>query len=157
MPDPSEAVVGTSSSELERIESAEAALLARPDLIDVPLRHHLAEVKGVYMREAFFPADTFAIGHKHKTRHYNILLTGRIRVKQGDKVEEIVAPAIWVGEPGVRKVAYIVEDTRWINVLGAAPQTLEELEAALIEKSETFKEHESLRLEAGQLRHPLSS
>jgi hypothetical protein len=134
----------------QSIEQVEALLLGHPKAIDIPLVHHVGEVKNVYMREAFFPANTFAIGHKHTTRHYNILLSGRMRVMNGDKVKEIIAPAVFIGEPGVRKVAFFVEDTRWLNVMSAEPTTIPELEALLIEKSETFKEHEAL-LEAQQL------
>lgn len=128
---------------IDPIEKIEKAMLDAPPCgIDIPITHHLAEVDQVYMRECAIPAGSFVLGHRHKTRHYNILLSGRMRILMDGKVQEMTGPGkIFVSEAGIRKLAFFPEDSRVLNIHCAATTNLDELEALLIEKSDTFKEH----------------
>lgn len=123
-----------------QIERLEYALLHDPQ-VDCPLRHTFAP--GVYLREITMPAGTFIIGHEHKTQHANVVLAGHARVLMDGIVHDIVAPCTFISHPGVRKVLYILEECRWMTVHPTHTTDLEELEAELIVKSESFMLHES--------------
>ena len=124
---------------LENIEKLEGLLLLE-DQRNIPLRHSFAP--GVYLREVDMPKDTFVIGHKHKTRHFNIVLSGKASVLMNGVVHQIEAPSIFVSDPGVRKVLYIREDMRWATVHPTNETDIEMLELELVEKSEAFKLHD---------------
>lgn len=72
---------------------------------------------GVYLREIFMPADTWVVGHVHKTRHFNIVLSGRARVSMnGGEAKVVQAGDVFASDAGVQKWLYIEEDCRWITV-----------------------------------------
>ncbi len=128
-----------------QIESAEAAFLEAPQ-VDMPVTHRFAP--GVYAREIFMPAGTFVIGHEHRTKHFNIVLTGRARVMvDNEVVREIAAPDVFVSEAGVRKVLNVLEDMRWLTVHPTDETNIEQLEALLIRKSGRFLEHQAKQKE----------
>lgn len=121
------------------IEELEGFML-REDQVPCPIQHRFAP--GVYMRECRMPAGTFVIGHKHNTAHFNIVLTGRAKVYMQGAVHEVVAPCVLTSEVGVRKVLLIEEEMTWLTVHPTEETNLEILDATLIEKSETFTQHE---------------
>lgn len=123
-----------------QIQELEARLL-KLEQADVPLVERFAP--GVYLREVFMAKDTFVIGHEHKTRHFNIVLSGRASVLMDGKVCEIVGPCTFVSEPGVRKVLYIHEDMRWQTVHPTEETDPLLLEDALIVKSPAYLEHQA--------------
>lgn len=123
----------------EKIESVEAMCLKLPQ-IEMPLTHAFAP--GVYFREIFMPAGTFVIGHAHKTEHFNVVLTGRASVLCDGNVMEIKAPFVFVSKAGVRKMLHIHEDMRWATIHPTDETDLEKLEHLLIEKSDSFTQHE---------------
>lgn len=117
------------------IPALEVAML-KGEQVDCPLVHHFAP--GVYMREAHLPAGTFAMGHEHKTEHFNILLRGRVRVLCGDTVKEISAPHVFVSQAGERKVVYVLEAADWINIHPTNEVDLDKLAIELIKPSAEF-------------------
>lgn len=82
--------------------------------VEMPLTHRFSP--GIYIREIFMPAGTFVIGHKHKTQHFNIILSGRARVMMDGVIHEVAAPDIIESGGGVQKILYIEEDMRWATV-----------------------------------------
>ncbi len=91
---------------------------------------------GLYVREVTIPAGTFAIGHKQKTEHLNVLLKGRVTVLNDDgTTSELVAPMMFVGKPGA-KIGYIHEDMVWQNIYATEETDVETLERMYIEKDE---------------------
>ncbi len=122
----------------EAIERLETALLCHPQ-VDCPLVHHFAP--NCYVRQVIMPAGTFVVGHEHKTKHFNIVLTGRARVLIDGKVTEMIAPAIFTSEAGVRKALYILEEMKWATVHVTPTTDLAELEDELIVKSQSFVTH----------------
>lgn len=128
----------------DAVEQAEAALLQRPQ-VNIPLTHRFAP--GVYWREVFMPKDTFVIGHRHLTEHFNVILTGKARVMMDGVIHDIVAPCVLKSDPGVRKVLYIVEDMRWATVHPTTETDLERLEELLIVKSDSFVKHQLADME----------
>lgn len=89
--------------------------------VECPLVHTFAP--GVYCREITMPGatkehshGTFIIGKKHKTKHVNIVLTGRASVLIDGVLTEIKAPSTFVSEAGCRKVLLIHEEMKFITV-----------------------------------------
>lgn len=68
---------------------------------------------GIYMREIFMPAGHFIVGERHKTRHMNTLLAGKVLVMMDGVLELFAAPCTFVSEPGVSKRLFILEDCIW--------------------------------------------
>ena len=91
----------------------EAALLNLPQ-VPVPVVHRFA--KGLYWREIFAPAGTIVIGHEHKHEHFAIILKGSCLIAVGGEFRLLQAPNRFVGQPGSRKVAYVVEDMTFATV-----------------------------------------
>lgn len=105
--------------------------------VQVPLELTHVFATGVYWRELKIPAGTFVLGHKHKHECVNVMLTGRMRVLVGDSVKEIVAPQVFVTPAGSQKVAYVIEETRFANVLANPTNEMDinRIEDLMIEKS----------------------
>ena len=132
-----------------KIEQVEAELLNFPQ-VDCPVTNHFAP--DVYAREIFMPAGSIVIGHKHKTEHFNIVLSGSANVMCDDKIEYIEAPSIFVSKPGVRKVLYILEDMRWVTIHPTKETDMDKLEEICIEKSDSWKEFHITQEEMNKLR-----
>lgn len=124
--------------ELARLEQIESKLLHYPQ-VEVPLTHRFAP--GVYLREVMMPAGSLIVGHEHKTRHFNIVLTGKATVMMDGVLREIEAPCTFVSEPGVRKVLYIHEDMRWQTVHPTEETDVPTLEKQLVVHSQSFRQH----------------
>lgn len=119
-------------------EQIEAKLLELPQ-VDCPVLHHFGP--GVYIREVRMPAGSLILGHRHKHKHTNILVSGRLKfLNEGGEVAELVAPAVIVSNPG-RKLAFILEDTVWQNVYATEERDVEKLEAELLDKSAAWEEY----------------
>lgn len=110
---------------------------------EVPLEHMFAP--GVYARQVVMPADTFVIGHEHKTEHFNIIMTGKATVMMNGVVHEVQAPAIIKSEAGVRKILYIREEMRWVTIHPTNETNIEKLEDMLVVKSDAFRHNQHLK------------
>jgi hypothetical protein len=117
------------------IDALEAEMLACPQ-IECPIQHHFGP--GVYIREGFMPAGTYAIGHAHKHDHMNIILSGKAAVVMDGEVRIITGPYIFNGKPG-RKVSYFLEDTVWLNIHPTDETDIEKLEEIFVDKSDAWK------------------
>jgi hypothetical protein len=127
--------------EVEDLEGVEKRLLGCPPL-EIETVHHFAP--GVYLREAIMPAGAIVLGHAHREAGLNIVLTGAALVKIDGVLKKISAPCIFLSAAGVRKIAYTLEKTRWLNIHPNAKNETdaEALESSNIIKSATFLEHE---------------
>jgi hypothetical protein len=126
--------------ENRKIEGIEGAMLHLPQ-IECLLNHHFCE--GVYLRELTMPAGSKIIGHEHKTKHFNIVLSGKADVSINGDIHRIEAPYLFISEPGVRKVLNIVEDMTWVTVHPTEHgEFSSDLESDLIIKSEEFQRME---------------
>lgn len=104
--------------------------------VECPVNHYFGP--NIYIREVFLKAGTFAIGHKQKNEHLNVMLTGSVAVVKDDgTVDVLKAPLMYVGKPG-RKVGYVLEDCRWQNIYSTSETDIEKLESMFIEKSEAW-------------------
>ena len=119
------------------IDALEEKMLEFPQA-ECGVRHHF--FAGLYIREVVIGAGTYAIGHKHRFPHVNILLEGVVQMVAPDgRALELRAPQMYIGAPG-RKVGYIQERIRWYNIWPTDETDAEKLEDTLFEKSEAFHE-----------------
>lgn len=124
------------------VAELERAMLELPQA-PCGVRHHF--VAGLYIREVTIPADTYAIGHAHTRAHVNLFMAGCAQIVTPDgRTVELRAPQMFIGAPG-RKVGYIVETVRWLNIWPTDECDVEALEGKLFEQSEAFKD--AVRLE----------
>lgn len=130
------------SSINSQIEAVEEQLI-QLEQVECPLVHRFAP--SVYAREVTMPANSFIIGHEHKTEHFNVVLTGRARVMIDGVIEDIVAPCIFVSKPSVRKVLYIIEEMKWATIHPTEETNLEALDCALVKKSNSFIKHSEMK------------
>jgi hypothetical protein len=127
----------------EGVERVAGVMLAQPQA-DCPVAHFFGP--GVYIRQVTLKAGTFAIGHRQKTEHVNVMLSGVVALVTEDGVKELRAPLVYVGKPG-RKVGYILEDCVWLNVYATSETSIEALEETFLEKSATSQEAERIMWE----------
>jgi hypothetical protein len=92
----------------------------------------------LYIREVHMPAGTFAIGHHQNFEHLNVFLKGRVLMFGPSGPQEMVAPMMFVGQPG-RKKGLIIEDVVWQNIYATDETDIGKLEAMLLSKSESFE------------------
>ena len=79
------------------------------------LTHHFSE--GVYLRMLRMPPGTLAIGHRHKTKHFNLLLKGTITITASDGLAATMsAPFCFESGPGVRKIAFAQTEVELCSV-----------------------------------------
>lgn len=106
--------------------------LAKLAQTDAPVTHRFAP--GVYLREISMQADSIVIGRVHKTRHFNVLLSGACLIAHADgSVQELRAPMTFVSEAGVQKVLYILEDMQWQTIHPTEETDLTKLDEMLVE------------------------
>jgi hypothetical protein len=97
---------------------------------------------GIYIRQVTLQAGSFVMGHRHRTAHLNVMLSGRLTMFNDDGTRsELSAPVVCVAQPG-RKVAYVHERTVWLNIYATTETDVEKLEAELLDKSEDFAAQE---------------
>lgn len=112
--------------------------LAKMPQAECTLKHHF--LPGVYLREITMPAGAFIVGKIHKTRHFNIIQRGRVKLYGAGHEPLVLGPCTFVSEPGVQKVLYIEEETVWTTVHLTNETNLEALEAELIEPDASYPE-----------------
>jgi hypothetical protein len=123
----------------EKIQIVEEGFLQQ-EQVECPVVHRFGP--GIYIREVTLPAGSFSIGHKQKTVHLNVMLTGKVTmVLENGSHKEVVAPQTFVAQPG-RKIGYIHETVVWQNIYATDETDIEKLEEMFLEKSMTFKEHQ---------------
>lgn len=92
-----------------------AALDELPTYFVPPVDHYLA--KGLYGRRIYVPAGSCVATYVHKIQHITIALKGRCLVVDQDGVHhEVVAPAVFVTEPGTQRAVLALTDTEWVTV-----------------------------------------
>ena len=108
--------------------------------IEIETKHTFSD--GMYAREISAPAGALILGHEHKKPCLNILAQGKMILKDSreDEGRLIEAPYSFHTEPGIRKLAYVVEDVVFINVFRTDERDLDKLEDQLIVKSKEFLE-----------------
>lgn len=115
--------------------------------VPCPVQHFFGP--GIYMRELRLEADTFAIGHLHKTPHVFQLLQGRVRVLLPDgSVSEVAAPFMVVSPPG-RKAVYVLERAVCVTIHATEERDLDTLERQFIDKTLPPSDYSPMLLDLG--------
>lgn len=123
----------------DQISELVASLSTEPQR-EMPVQHRFQD--GVYLREIFMPADTFVIGHRHRTAHANIILTGVAQVMMDGEMRLVQAGDVFQSEAGVQKILYVAQDMRWITVhanpdngtdIAAIEERLADMDAAYLD------------------------
>ena len=101
--------------------------------------HEFAD--GVYIRRVVVPAGVFAVGARHKTAVFNVVLKGRVFIYDGkdNPLKEIVGPCAFVSPPGTQKVGFFMEETEWINTIPT-----DETDVKVIERDILFPENQEV-------------
>lgn len=129
-------------------EEAEIACLPLPQA-ECPVVHHFGP--GIAIREVFIPAGTFAVGHKQKYEHLNIMLQGEVLMVFGDEIRHLQAPVLFTSPPG-RKVSFVLEDVVWQNIYACELKEGSAVEEVFIEKSEAWQQDAAARFHMEQLK-----
>jgi hypothetical protein len=129
----------TPHNELAKIFAMQDIIKNNAPAVPMPVQNHFAP--HVYVREIFMPAGTLVVGKMHKTEHFNIITQGTVRIIDADdSIHEVSAGDIFTSSPGVKKVLYIVEDTRWITVHPTNTTDMKALEEELIVPEEDIRD-----------------
>jgi len=116
----------------EAVEQIEDAMQGMPPAF-LPIKHYFAN--GMYAREMTMPAGAIVTGAIHKTTHFCILSQGRVRVMSEDGIDELVAPAIIISQPGTKRAIHALEDTVWTNIHATNETDLDKLVEELTEST----------------------
>ena len=123
-----------------KMEQLEALALTMPQ-VSASVVHAFAA--GIYIRSVTLKAGSIVMGHRHRTTHLNIMLSGRLTLFHPDgRRDELTAPVVIEAMPG-RKVAYVHEDTTWLNLYPSEETDVDALEDRLLDKSEGWQEYVS--------------
>ena len=96
-------------------ESSSKLLTILPEVEKLcPVEHRFSDK--VYIREIFMPQGLFIVGKTHRTKHFNIVLTGSCDVMINGEIKHIQAPCTFESLAGSQKTLYIHEDCRWMTV-----------------------------------------
>lgn len=125
-------------SDNQDIAKLERAILEQPQ-VPCPVIHSFGP--GVYMRQLSLPAGNIAIGQHQNFEHVSIFIKGRMTFFNEDGTrKEVQAPMTFISPPG-QKIAYVHEDSVFMNVYSTNETDVEKLEDFYLTKKESFLEH----------------
>ena len=127
-------------NDLSNLPNLKAAMLSEPQ-VECPVTHHFGP--SLYIRESFLPANTFVIGHAHKSETMNILLKGKMAVFADGEVKLIEGPVTFVTGAG-SKLALIIEDCTFQNIFATNETDIEKLEDMFVDKSQQWIEQSEM-------------
>jgi len=130
----------SSSTELTVHDAAEQLLLTQPQ-VGCEVTHFFGP--GVYVRTVTVEKHVFAVSHRHRLPHLNIVLAGAVAMKHEDEddsqIRIIRAPYMYVAHPG-RKMGLVLEKLVWQNIFATRETDIEKLEEQLFDKSPAFRD-----------------
>ena len=105
--------LGLSAKQLRKeILRIEAKMMAMTESqLDLPVVNHF--YPGVYARELTIPKGTLLTGKIHRFEHLCVISKGDISVLSEDGFKRIKAPFTFVSKPGVKRLAYVHDETIW--------------------------------------------
>ena len=85
-------------------------------------KHHFTQLHdefgcAMYGREMTLAKGAIVVGRIHKHPVINVLLKGKLAVVSENGRRVVEAPCVYVSEPNVKRVGYVLEDCVWLNVL----------------------------------------
>ncbi len=126
-----------SSPDINKIEQLQQEMLQHR--CDMPEAEHFF-APGLYGRKFSMPEGMAVVGKIHKHSHFLMVLKGEAVIVTADSRQVVKAGDVFVGQPGVKRAAYAVTDTIFMNVHHNPTNTqdLEQIESDNIE-DEGFK------------------
>jgi len=128
-----------------RMEMRAALKRLQSEIIKLPqyepkTQHYFAD--GMYVRTVWSPAGSVIVGKVHKTEHFYLVLSGRVRVTTEHASVELDAadgPKIMTCPVGTQRAVYVIEDAWRMNVHRNPDNItdIEALEAELVEEDES--------------------
>ena len=83
--------------------------------IECPLDHYFTSTQ--YARRIYVQAGATVVTAVHKSEHVTIALKGHcVVVDELGGRQDVVAPAVFVTQPGTQRAVYAVTDTEWVTV-----------------------------------------
>jgi hypothetical protein len=102
------------SIQVKRVQKIEDYLIDNVDPIECPVKHHFTDNEGtglnVCCREFLVPKDTILTGTIYKLECFWVMVTGRMRLVEGDHTREIEAPCLLKNVVGTKNSGYAYED-----------------------------------------------
>ena len=95
---------------------------------------HLFSV-GYYARALKIPQGTLVVAKLHKTQHFSSLVSGTMRILEGDAVHTITGPTSSMSPVGSQRVGHALTDCVFLTVHKTNKTTLAEIEAEVIATS----------------------
>jgi hypothetical protein len=119
------------------------------DQVECPLLHDFAP--GIYLRRILMPKGAYIIGKTHKTKHFNIILSGEANVMIDGVIQNIKAPCVFTSNPGIKKALFIIKEMIWATVHPTDETDIEKLEELFVFNEKEEKEMiEELKLKLEQ-------
>lgn len=105
----------------------------------IPITHTF--MGGIYLRTMHMPANTWAIGKRHRYKTCNMLISGELSMYMGKGIpaKRIVAPCIFESEPYQKKMFYTHTDVIFTNFHPTMETNLEKIEKKFIIPEEEYK------------------
>lgn len=103
----------------------------------------------IYVREMLIKAGSAVVGKKHKTRHLNILVSGKLSIWTVQGKVTLIGPCIFESLPGVQKTVYAHTDVMYLTIHPTDEKDLDALEGECIvptEQESLFPELDALPL-----------
>lgn len=108
------------------------------DINNLPLLEKVCD--NIYYRTITMPKGNIIVGHKHKHKTMNVMVSGKMRLWMNGVIEEIEAPCIFESEPNSRKIGFILEDVIFMNVHNITGMDVNNLKDELLVKEDIEKE-----------------
>jgi len=88
---------------------------------------------GQYFRSSVIPGNLIMTGARHRYKSVNILAKGKMSVYNGkdSPVLYLEAPAVWVSEAGVKKIAITYEEVVWMNAFPTSETDIDKIAAEM--------------------------
>jgi hypothetical protein len=124
------------------LDQMEAGLLTCPQA-DTTTSHYFGP--GIYIREVVLPADAIVLGHAHRAECMNMLVKGKMAILEDGAIRVLEAPFMFVSPPG-RKLAYIIEEVVFQNIIATTETDVDVLEDLIVERSPVWEAHRAKQL-----------
>jgi len=113
----------------EKRASLEAFLKTQPQA-ECPVQHTFGD--GVYVRQAFNPADVLIVGETHKYGHICMITKGKVSIFTEKGVQTLEAGEGFIGQAGDKRIVYAWEDSVFTTVHMTSERNIAKLEMELI-------------------------
>lgn len=98
--------------------------------VEIPLKHYFSN--GVYAREITIPKGALIVGKIHKFQNMTSISKGEVSVLSIDGQVRLQAGDTIVSSPGVKRLIYAHEETKWTTFHATKETDIEKIEKELI-------------------------